>query len=129
MFYSNTRSVKDKTTELQFLTADSDIICLTETHFDCTMPNTNVSSLDHRTVFRRDRKIHGDGVLIGVGDQLNPKLVDMSMYKEKVIAVKVQPKTVICCYYRLQSLQRLQNKDIISIHLNQVETTKMKAEL
>ena len=67
--------------------------------------------------------------MIGVGDQLNTKLVDMSLYKEKVIAVKVQPKAVICCYYRLQSLQRLQNKDIISIHLNQVETTKMKAEL
>ena len=80
MFYSNTRSAKDKTPELQFLTADSDIICLTETHFDCTMPNTNVSSLDHRTVFRWDRKIHGDEVLIGVADQLNPKLVDMSLY-------------------------------------------------
>ena len=76
------RSVKGKTTELHFVTADSDIICLTETHLDCSIPNSNVLSLDHRTVFRRDRNSYGGGILIAVGDQLNPKLVDLSMHKE-----------------------------------------------
>ena len=72
MFLSNTRSIKGKTTELQ----ESDIICPTEAHLDCTIPNGNVL-LDHRTVFRRDRNIHGGGVLIAVGDQLNLKLVNI----------------------------------------------------
>ena len=70
MSLSNTRSIKGKTTDLQFLTANSDIICLT-VH--------NVLSLGHRTVFCRDRNFHDGRVLIAVGDQLNPKIVDLSM--------------------------------------------------
>ena len=38
--------------------------------------------------------------MIAVCDQLNPKLVDLSKFREEVIAVKIQPQTVICCYYR-----------------------------
>ena len=100
LFLSNTRSAKGKTTELQFLTMDSDIICLTETHLDQTIPNSNILTTENRTIFRRDRNIHGGGVLIAVNDQLKPKLVDLSKYDEEIIAVKIEPKTVICCYYR-----------------------------
>ena len=100
VFLSNTRSVKGKTTELQFLTTDSDIICLTETHLDDTIPSGSILPIENRTVFRRDRNIYGGGVMIAVCDQLNPKLVDLSKFREEVIAVKIQPQTVICCYYR-----------------------------
>ena len=73
-FLSNTRSVKGKTTELQFLTTNSDIICLTETHLDDdTIPSGSILPIENRTVFRRDRNIYGGGVMIAVCDQLNPK--------------------------------------------------------
>ena len=59
VFLSNTRSVKGKTTELQFLTTDSDIICLTEMHLDDTIPSGSILPIENRTVFRRDRNIYG----------------------------------------------------------------------
>ena len=100
LFLANTRSIKGKTTELQFLTTDFDIICLTETHLDETIANSSILSTATRTVLRRDRSIHGGGVLIAVSDALQPKVIDLSMYKEEVLAVRIQPNTIVCCYYR-----------------------------
>jgi len=100
VFLANTRSGKGKTTELQFLTTDSDIICLTETHLDDTIPNSSILPIKNKTVFRRDRNICGGEVMTAVCDRLNPKLVDLSKYREEVVAVKIQPRMVICCYYR-----------------------------
>ena len=100
MFLSNTRSVKGKTTELH-LTTDSDILCLTETHLDDdTIPSGSILPIENKTVFHRDRNIYGGGVMIAVCDQLNPKLVNLGKFREEVIAAKIQPQTVICCYYR-----------------------------
>ena len=112
VFLANTRSVKGKTTELQFFTTDSDIICLTETHLDDTIPNSSILPIKNKTVFCRDRNICGGGVMMAVCDRLNPKLIDLSKYREEVVAVKIQPQMVICCYYR--PYVHLSNTDVIN---------------
>jgi len=100
VFLANTRSVKGKTTELQFFTTDSDIICLTETHLDDTILNSSILPIKNKTVFRRDRNICGCGVMMAVCDHLIPKLIYLSEYREEVVAVKIQSRMVICRYYR-----------------------------
>ena len=40
------------------------------------------------------------GVLIAVSGSLKPKLVDLSIFREEVIVVKIHPNTIVCCYYR-----------------------------
>jgi len=96
---ANTRSAKGKTAEIQSLIVDFNIICLTETHIDdtisshCLIPDTN------KTIFRRDRDIHGGGVLIAVDGNLQPSELKIKT-KEEIIVVKINNKILLCCYYR-----------------------------
>jgi hypothetical protein len=54
------------------MTTNFDVICLTETHIDSTIPSSSfIHDLD-KTVFRCDRDIHGGGVLIAINKHLNP---------------------------------------------------------
>jgi len=96
MFLNNTRSVKGKTTKLQFLTTDSDITCLTETHLDDTIPNSSILPIENKAEFRRDHNICGSGVMIAVCAHLNPNLVDLSEYREEVVAVKILLLQTLC---------------------------------
>ena len=66
LFLANTRSGKGKTTEIVALTQGFDIICLTETHIDHTIESKSILDTSHLDFFRRDRNIHGGGVLIAV---------------------------------------------------------------
>ena len=38
--------------------------------------------------------------MIAVCEKQNLKLVNLNKYRKEVIAVKIQQRTVICCYYR-----------------------------
>jgi len=87
VFLANTRSVKGKTTELKFLTTNSDIVCLTETHLDDTILNSSLLPIKNKTVFCRDRNICGGGVMMAVC-RLNPKLLDLREYRKELVAVK-----------------------------------------
>ncbi len=120
LFHANTRSIKGKTAELQFLSAEADIICLTETHLDETITNNSILASENRSMFRRDRNIYGGGVLIAVNETLKPKEVDLTAYKEEVIAVQIQSRIIICCYYRPHV--SLQNTDTIDGFLEYLET-------
>jgi len=48
VFLANTRYFKGKITELQFLTTDSDIISLNETHLDDTIPNSSILPIEKK---------------------------------------------------------------------------------
>ena len=100
LFLANTRSTKGKTSEIQSLISDYDIICLTETHIDDTIPSKNVIQDDNKIVFRRDRNIHGGGVLIAVEESLRPTQVQIDTRGEEMIVVKLEHKLILCCYYR-----------------------------
>ena len=53
------------------------------------------------------------GGLIAVSDSLKPKLVKLSIFREEVIAVKIHPNTIVCCYYHphvgLQNTSEIDN--------------------
>ena len=100
LFLANTRSVKGKTTELQFLSNDYNIICLTETHLNHTIPSSNLLPTEDRSVFRQDRTLHGGGVLIAASNSIKPKQIHINTFREEIVCIKVEPKTIICCYYR-----------------------------
>ena len=99
MLLANTRSAKGKTAEIQSLTVDYNIICLTETHLDCTVQSKSIIADPKKTVFRKDRNSRGGGVLIALDSDLNPSQLALST-DEEIIVVKMDPKIIICCYYR-----------------------------
>ena len=61
----NIRSIKGKLTEVQSLDVH-DIVCITETHLDQTIGSGEILSSDLYSMYRKDRNIHGGGVLIAV---------------------------------------------------------------
>ena len=68
----NARTVKNKIAELQTLTEqfNPDIICITETWLEEGIQNANLG-LKNYNIFRRDRNLHGGGILNGVRNTLN----------------------------------------------------------
>ena len=111
LFLANIRSAKGKTSELQSLILNYDIICLTETHLDDTIPSSYVTQDRDKTVFRRDHTLCGGGILVAVTNSIKTKQVDIDTLGEEMIILKIEPKTIICCYYRPHV--RLQNTENI----------------
>ena len=72
IFHWNARSVRNKIEYLQTLSADSSVICITESHLD---ENVSFENLDipgyYNVDFRKDRNCFGGGVLIYVSDNLH----------------------------------------------------------
>jgi len=100
LFLANTRSVKGKSTELQSLVADFDIICLTETHLDNHIPSSEIIPPAGKMVFRKDRTINGGGVMIAVPESLRPKIVSIDTSGEEMLILSLKGDIVLCCYYR-----------------------------
>lgn len=100
LFLANTRSAKGKAPEITALTNDFDIICLTETHIDDTVPNNCIIEAPDKKVFRRDRTLYGGGVLIAVNDNLKPRELIIDDLGEEILFIGFEPKTIICCLYR-----------------------------
>ena len=63
LFSANCRSAQGKSTELTTMTIDYDVICLTESHVDDTIPSRTIISRDN---FRKDQNIYCGGVLVAV---------------------------------------------------------------
>ena len=90
-FYSNSRSIVNKTSKLELNIATScyDIIVLTETHLDNSVSDGEILPSKY-TVFRRDRKLngcHGGGVLIATRDHIKVVPRDSSQYDSKFLFV------------------------------------------
>ena len=60
----NIRSVRNKLQFLEHFTEDVDILCLTETHLDEAVSNSELLLENFTTMFRKDRNSYGGGVLI-----------------------------------------------------------------
>jgi len=102
---ANTRSVKGKIAELQAACVGFDVVCLTETHLDKTVPSQMLFDSSNWVVHRKDRNIHGGGVLIAIGSNICHSLISFSCADEIVGIVISDEKpnnnlTVIACFYR-----------------------------
>lgn len=100
LFLANSRSIKGKTAEVQFITSEYDIVCLVETHIDDTINNCDILSSQSKTIFRWDRNIHGGGVLIAAANSLQPTKVELDTLGEEMVVVQIKHNIIICCYYR-----------------------------
>ena len=90
----NCRSVKNKLTDLHYLlnTGSTDILVLTETWLDVSIPNSIVAPNGIYRVFRHDRASAGGGVAILVKDCILTKLVTIDSVFDHLEIVAVDLK-------------------------------------
>ena len=99
----NARSLKGKTIELSAITYNSDIVCITETHINETIKNHQIFDYSSKLIYRKDRNIHGGGVLIAVNEELLSTEMDVqNPDSTELIFVRIDKKIIIGCYYRPQ---------------------------
>ena len=112
--------MKNKIAELQALTEQfhPDIICITETWLDESIQNANLG-LKNFNIFRRDRNMHGGGILIGVKNSLNSNLKEVSMNHELIfITIKIRNNDLnICLAYRPPNMSPQENSNMLT-HLD-----------
>lgn len=102
----NARSVRGKLNEIQVLSAEYDIICITETHLDPSFHNEMILGSSQKTIYRSDRDCHGGGVLLALATCLPQEQVILkeSYFPVEVVCVKVgRPKDdneffIFCLY-------------------------------
>lgn len=100
VLYTNCRSAKGKTYELSALTTDYDIVCLTETHINESIPDRTILDRDDFIFYRKDRSICGGGVLIAISQNLQPKEIVVPNNEDELIFVRILSHITIGCYYR-----------------------------
>ena len=107
MVLANARSIKGKSTELQILSCQYYILCLTETHIDSTFVNNEILFSSDKALYRRDRNVHGGGVLIAIAPSVSHQFVHVEMHVLPVeavcISVDLRPRldcelTIVCLY-------------------------------
>ena len=107
-FYANARSIVNKSSKLDLAIAalGYDIIVLTETHLDSSIPDGEIFPSDF-SVFRRDRKLngrHGGGVLIATRDHIKAVLRDTPQNDSEFIFVDLlfsyNRKVTLGVFYR-----------------------------
>ena len=97
------RSIKGKLTEIQALTTEYELMCFTETHLDCTIPNALIFEPSDKAIYRKDRSIHGRGVMIAINSDITHNEIDLSC-NEEVVGIVLPPNdhrkgVVILCVY------------------------------
>lgn len=97
-FYTNIRSVKGKTTEIQALN-EYDIICLTETHLDSTFYSGEILDQQKYSIYRKDRNLRGGGVLIAIRTTI-PHVGVVGFPLQEAVAVVINNSTILLCVYR-----------------------------
>ena len=77
------------------------MVCLSETHLDQTIPNHPIFDYCNKTIWRKDRNLHGGGVLIAVNDSIpaEPVLVDNTDNTE-IIFIRIKESILLGFYYR-----------------------------
>lgn len=102
---SNVRSIKGKLVEVQSLSPSYDILCLTETHLDQSILNSQIFDHKNKVVYRRDRNIHGGGVLIAINPEVEHREVHIesraeivALYLPSVGRNKTNGTVFVCVY-------------------------------
>ena len=112
LFLTNTRSVKGKITELNVLTIDYDIICLTETHIDQNIAIRSIIETPGFNFFRCDRNVNGGGVLVATRNQVRASEVKLDTLGEEMVIIRLPSGFAVCCYYRAHA--SLKNVDKVN---------------
>lgn len=100
----NARSIKGKLTELQALSFDYDLICITETHLDPSFPNSLIFDSTDKVIYRVDRNLNGGGVLIALNAEIEHSPIDIDTEGE-IVCVEVNDSRrkyscLVVCVYR-----------------------------
>ena len=77
-------------------------MCITETHLDSSFTDTQLFLSSDKTIYRKDRNLHGGGVLIAVDSEIPASVINIPTPAE-IIAVQLAGPTYvlfIVCYYR-----------------------------
>ena len=106
VYYTNTRSVKGKLTDIQSIT-DTDIICLTETHLDSSIYSGELLDPRIYNIHRKDRNIHGGGVLIAIKNEITHEAVPQLLSHEAVAVVIAKDLVLVCAYRPPQMWSRV----------------------
>ena len=95
-----------------------DIICITETWLEDGIQNANLGLRNYK-IFRRDRSLHGGGILIGVRNTLNANLCEASIQHELIfITIKIRNNDLnICLAYRPPNMSPQENSNMLA-HLD-----------
>ena len=70
IMHLNIRSIRNKIDFLQTFTDDIDILCLTETHLDPSIPNESIKLDNFSKILRKDRNMFGGGVAIYINENI-----------------------------------------------------------
>ena len=86
----NIRSVRNKVDFLESFTDDIDILCLTETHLDPSVPDSDLLLTNFSTIFRKDRNAFGGGVMIfSTNDILPKRRFDIESPNDEIIWIEL----------------------------------------
>jgi hypothetical protein len=94
--------MKGKLPEIQALVS-TDIICLTETHLDKDVNTGELLDTAAFEVYRKDRNVHGGGVLIAIKKYIQHDFIPITHSIEAVMIIikngpKAQPAILACVY-------------------------------
>ena len=95
---ANIRSLRGKIDEVEVLSTQYDVICLTETQIDSSISNGEILDCKVKTIHRKDRKLGGGGVLIAVDTKVTHTRVELNLPLE-VVAINISRNQ-----YRLRDL-------------------------
>ena len=70
IFQLNIRSLRNKISYLSTLASEYDIICITETHLDASVPNSDLLIDGYNEPLRLDRTAHGGGIAVYISNKL-----------------------------------------------------------
>ena len=93
--HMNINSLPNKIDELSLLLGNDpfDIVAVSETHCDSTIPDTDLY-IDNFTVIRKDRSRHGGGVALYIRNSINFSQINYNVNEIEVIWIKVKQKRV-----------------------------------
>lgn len=93
---------------------DYDILCFTETHLSSEISTAEIFSDTDFNVYRKDRNIHGGGVLIAIKKHIPHSIIDITSDAE-VIGIKLHSETPVAlfCVYRSPSQTQPENSSLI----------------
>ena len=77
-----------------------DVLCFTETHLDSVVYSSELFDSQYFTVHRRDRNLHGGGVLIAVRNGISHRAVSLNCDTEAVAIEFTEQKLLMFCIYK-----------------------------
>ena len=104
IFHLNARSVRNKLSDIEALADEYEVVCITESHLDENVDNSDLLLEGFSEPIRLDRNCFGGGVMIYVADNLHFKRrLDLEFQGGEVLWVELNVKNcsyLICNVYR-----------------------------